>query len=399
MIVGENSRSGDMDVNPTKEKKLTNIRTHSHDESLRLTPPRPMTLETAIEFIAGDELVEVTPQSIRLRKRAPVASTTGDASAVARTTCAGRRARGRARPAEAEPPRAVRCTIRRDADLPRPRRDDPAAPRGPRRDAPVPDRGLRQPVAPRTASGRRARAALDEAHERVARASAPRRARSSSRPAAPRRTTSPSRARPGPARRAATGSSTLGGRAPRGRAHAALPREVRLRDRRAAGRPLRAGRSRTSSRRPSPTGRSSSRSCSPTTRSARSSRSPTIAAGVRARKGVLFHVDAVQAAPYVDLDVAALGADLVSLGAHKFEGPKGVGALCVRHGTHILAQQQGGTQERHRRAGTENVAGAVGLADGLRPGLRGAAGDGRPAAPAARPARDGAILAVAGRRS
>ena len=58
----------------------------------------------------------------------------------------------------------------------------------------------------------------------------------------------------------------------------------------------------------------------------------------------------------------ALGADLVSLGAHKFEGPKGVGALYVRHGTHILAQQQGGTQERHRRAGTENVSGAVGLA-------------------------------------
>jgi GTP-binding protein TypA/BipA len=69
MIVGENSRSGDMDVNPTKEKKLTNIRTHSHDESLRLTPPRPITLETALEFIADDELVEVTPQSIRLRKR------------------------------------------------------------------------------------------------------------------------------------------------------------------------------------------------------------------------------------------------------------------------------------------------------------------------------------------
>jgi GTP-binding protein len=69
MIVGENSRSGDMDVNPTKEKKLTNIRTHAHDEALRLTPPRPMTLESALEFIAGDELVEVTPQSIRLRKR------------------------------------------------------------------------------------------------------------------------------------------------------------------------------------------------------------------------------------------------------------------------------------------------------------------------------------------
>jgi cysteine desulfurase len=87
-----------------------------------------------------------------------------------------------------------------------------------------------------------------------------------------------------------------------------------------------------------------------------------IARVVRSHKGVLLHVDAVQAAPYVDLDVEALAADMISLGAHKFEGPKGVGALFVRHGTHILAQQQGGTQERHRRAGTENVAGAVGLA-------------------------------------
>ncbi len=69
MIVGENSRPGDMDVNPTKEKKLTNIRTHSHDDALRLTPPPPMTLESAIEFIAADELVEVTPTAIRLRKR------------------------------------------------------------------------------------------------------------------------------------------------------------------------------------------------------------------------------------------------------------------------------------------------------------------------------------------
>ena len=69
MIVGENSRSGDLDVNPTKEKKLTNMRTHAHDEALRLTPPREMTLESAIEFIAADELVEITPSSIRLRKR------------------------------------------------------------------------------------------------------------------------------------------------------------------------------------------------------------------------------------------------------------------------------------------------------------------------------------------
>jgi GTP-binding protein len=69
MIVGENSRPNDMDVNPTKEKKLTNIRTHSHDEALRLTPPPPLTLESAIEFIAEDELVEVTPNNLRLRKR------------------------------------------------------------------------------------------------------------------------------------------------------------------------------------------------------------------------------------------------------------------------------------------------------------------------------------------
>jgi GTP-binding protein len=69
MIVGESARSGDMDVNPTKEKKLTNIRTHAHDEALRLTPPRPLTLESAIEFIGSDELVEVTPSAIRLRKR------------------------------------------------------------------------------------------------------------------------------------------------------------------------------------------------------------------------------------------------------------------------------------------------------------------------------------------
>ncbi len=69
MIVGENVRSGDMDVNPTKEKHLTNIRSSTQEQTLRLTPPRQLTLETAIEFIDGDELVEVTPGAIRLRKR------------------------------------------------------------------------------------------------------------------------------------------------------------------------------------------------------------------------------------------------------------------------------------------------------------------------------------------
>ena len=87
-----------------------------------------------------------------------------------------------------------------------------------------------------------------------------------------------------------------------------------------------------------------------------------IAARVRARKGIHLHVDAVQAAPYVDLDVAALGADTVAISAHKFEGPKGAGALWVRRGTPLLAQVHGGSQERHRRAGTEDVAGAVGMA-------------------------------------
>jgi len=69
MIVGEHSRGNDLDVNPLKAKQLTNIRTHSKDEAVRLTPIVPMTLEQAIAYIEDDELVEVTPQSIRLRKK------------------------------------------------------------------------------------------------------------------------------------------------------------------------------------------------------------------------------------------------------------------------------------------------------------------------------------------
>jgi GTP-binding protein len=69
MIVGENAREDDMNVNITKEKKLTNMRSSSADEAIRLVPPRDMTLEKAIEFIADDEFVEVTPKSIRLRKK------------------------------------------------------------------------------------------------------------------------------------------------------------------------------------------------------------------------------------------------------------------------------------------------------------------------------------------
>ncbi len=69
MIVGENSRQSDLDVNIVKEKKLTNMRSSSADEAIRLVPPRLMNLEQAIEFIRDDEFVEVTPQSIRLRKK------------------------------------------------------------------------------------------------------------------------------------------------------------------------------------------------------------------------------------------------------------------------------------------------------------------------------------------
>ena len=69
MIIGENSRSDDLDVNPMKAKQLTNVRASGKDEAVRLTPPRRMTLEQAIAYIEDDELVEVTPKSIRLRKQ------------------------------------------------------------------------------------------------------------------------------------------------------------------------------------------------------------------------------------------------------------------------------------------------------------------------------------------
>jgi GTP-binding protein len=69
MVIGENSRPDDMIVNAVREKQKSNIRTHASDDAIKLTPPKVPTLESAIEFIAADELVEVTPAAIRIRKR------------------------------------------------------------------------------------------------------------------------------------------------------------------------------------------------------------------------------------------------------------------------------------------------------------------------------------------
>jgi GTP-binding protein len=69
MIIGEHSRDNDLEVNPLKAKQLTNIRASGKDEAIRLTPPKILTLEQAIAYIEEDELVEVTPACIRLRKR------------------------------------------------------------------------------------------------------------------------------------------------------------------------------------------------------------------------------------------------------------------------------------------------------------------------------------------
>jgi len=85
------------------------------------------------------------------------------------------------------------------------------------------------------------------------------------------------------------------------------------------------------------------------------------AARLARERGALVHCDAVQAAGKVEVDARALGVDLLTLSAHKICGPKGVGCLCVRRGTPMAPLVRGGSQERNRRAGTENVAGIVGF--------------------------------------
>ena len=114
-----------------------------------------------------------------------------------------------------------------------------------------------------------------------------------------------------------------------------------------------------------------------------------IAAACR-QGGVALHTDAVQAGAYLPLDVDALGVDLLSLGAHKFYGPKGVGALYVRKGTPLVPTQTGGGQESGYRAGTHNVPYLVGLAEALK--LTAAERQAR--AEAVRPLRDRIIGSV-----
>lgn len=116
-------------------------------------------------------------------------------------------------------------------------------------------------------------------------------------------------------------------------------------------------------------------------------------AAIAHERGVIFHTDAVQAAPYLPLDVRELGVDLLSIAAHKFYGPKGTGALFVREGTPVHPIVVGGSQEFAKRAGTENVAGVAGMAAALEL----AAGERAEAAPRIAALRDSFEAAVQAR--
>lgn len=93
-------------------------------------------------------------------------------------------------------------------------------------------------------------------------------------------------------------------------------------------------------------------------------------ARIARRRGIALHTDAVQTFGQIPVTPEALGVDALSISAHKINGPKGVGALCIRRGTAIDAIVHGGGQERGRRSGTENVAGIVGFAEAVRLMLR-----------------------------
>ena len=403
MIVGENARSGDMDVNADQGEEA-----HQHPD------PRPRRGAAAHAAAAADPRER---DRVHRRRRAGRGDALGDppaqapaGEARARTRARPRLRRGRAsnaRPSATtrtpDPPldrprgeggrrRTIRGRWRSTSTTPPRRRSAPrsstrccrtsaalsATPRPPHSFGRAGPRGPRR--RPRAAGPRdRRRGARDRVHERRHRGRQP-------------------RAEGRGVGRQGKGSSHRdhAGGAPRRRTLPRLPREVRLRGRPGAGGPLRA-------RGPGGRGAGDHGPDDPRLRDARQQRGRHDPADRRDRRGgprpsraSLFHVDAVQAAPWLDLDVSALGADLVALAAHKVEGPKGTGALWIRRGTHILAQQHGGSQERHRRAGHRERGGRGGHGDRLRAAPR---RSGRTVAPRVRGLRDrlpAALLAVDG---
>ena len=374
-----------MDVNATKEKKLTNIRTHSHDEALRLTPPPPMTLESAIEFIAADELVEVTPQVD------PAAQADRSRS----TTVAARRGREDGPPCatpEAEArnrrtgPGAPVVQSGRDDHLPRSRRDAPRCGREVlERDAARPDRG--------TAATRR---------RRTARAAG----------------------RAGPSTRRTSGRARRSVRSPRDRlherrhgGHQPRPQGCRVggqgvraphRDH-GRGAPGRAGRLRHLEKfgfevTVLPVDRYGRVDPDELDGALTERTMPRVAAAGQQRGGhhpaarrAGARVRAVAARSSTSMRcrprrrMASTSGDWTwtccpwpATSSRAPRAPERCGCAVARA---ILPQVHGGSQERYRRAGTENVAGAVGMAAvGLRAGRRRASPRGGPSArPAPRP--------------